>query len=357
MPLLTLMLLCQIVAVMGDYTYAPQPKPMDGEHALACVGISYTNPVNNYVTADRCKHGADGVASFYLRNSRGLLKLKTAGYHMDYAGLAVPSFSAAEKVAKDKFKAQYYIVPSIFRHGGNHASGGIAHVVQFTGWVWNHEVGHLLGLQHTGTFAVSARGVVTYNQYGDRDSVMGGGGTGSKYLSPPQYYGKGWLPKEEAALYQNGTVFELKQITDFEGKGLSVVVIPNKLLSKSVSNASASQGRDAFVAFPKTCPGAKCFALYFGGKGGSSKIATSGAELYDQYFTGLHVKIVNVTKSTVKVMIDFLPPPHSAQAREIQGRPFQVYDDQAEVAKVVAELDEPEDDNAEQPEDDGRDEL
>ncbi len=208
-------------------------------------------------------------------------------------------------------------------------------MIQFTGWVVNHEVGHLLGLQHTGAFAVSPKGVVTYNAYGDRDSVMGGGGIGSKYLSAPQYYGKGWLHREEAALYQNGTVFELKQITNLDGEqGLAIVLIPNKLLNKSVINAGWAKGRDAFVAFPKTCKTGKCFALYFGGEGASAMIGSSDSELYDSHFTGAHIKMVSVTKDTIKVTIDFIPP-SAAKLKELQ----QIVD-QGEVDGAVAELNE-----------------
>lgn len=309
MSLLLLMLLCQAMLTEGNYTYAPVPKALDGSPSLACVGISYNNPINDYVTAARCKKGADGVANFYLTNSRGLLKIKALGYHMNYNGGAAASFSKAELVAKKNFKASHYVIPSIFRNGGNHASNNIAHVVQMTGWVWNHEVGHLLGLQHTGRFVYSAKGVPTYNSYGDQDSVMGGGGVGSKYLTAPQYYMKGWLPQKEAALYVSGTVYELKQITNFDGKGLSVVVIPNSLFSKSVSNPGMVNGRAAYVAYPKTCGIGQCIAIYLAGSGASARVGSSNVEFFDTHFTGIHIRVVNVTKTTVNVTIDFLKPP------------------------------------------------
>ncbi len=335
MSLLAIMLLCQ--AVLGNYTYAPIQKPLDGTHSLACVGISYNNPGNDYVTAWRCKAGAEKVANFYLSNSRGQFKFKSAGYHMDVEA-PTSQYAVAERLAKKTFKAEFYIIPSVFRGGGNHASNDIAHVTQFTSWVWSHEVGHLLGLQHTGAFVISDHGDVKYNHYADRDSVMGGGGTGSKYLTAPQYYQKGWLPEDEAALYVNGTstVFELKQITNFKGNGLSTVVIPNSLLLKTMSHSELIDGRPAYVAFPKSCGKVKCFALYLANKGGSAKIGSSKTEIFDNYFTGLHIKVVGQTANTLMVTIDFKPAPAGSSFMENNNK------GSGQVIKNVDELNEAE---------------
>lgn len=285
----------------ANLTYAPVPKGNVGTKALACVGISYTDPINDYVTASRCLKSAKAISEFYGRNSGNKLKLIPAGYHMNYDGAAWKSFTAAEKVAKRNFKASYYIIPSIFRNGGNHASGGIAHVTQMTTWVIEHEVGHLIGLPHSGRYIYDKAGKPHYEQYGDNDSPMGN--NGYRYLTGPEYYGMGWLDKQQVALYiGNATqTFTLTQLDDGQAPGNPLIGVLVQFKNK----------RDAFISYPASCVG--CVALHLTELGTKQSALVkfsdkTKGELYDGIFTGLHVKVLEYTRDIVKISVDYNNP-------------------------------------------------
>lgn len=293
----------QALAKAAGNAGLPPKKPLVGKRQLACVGITYKDNVNNYMTADRCLKVAKNVMEFYDKNSRGKLKLQPAGYHMDYDGGAWATFSQAEQVAKKKFDADYYVIPSLFRKGGNHASGGIAHVIQLTGWVVNHEVGHLLGLSHSGAYRYDKAGKPHYEQYGDRDSVMGGGGTGSGFLTIPHYYLKGWLNDDEVALYDPAVdYYEIKSVRNLRDKGLATLVVPP-------SRIGDGKGKHVFLGYPQTCD-KPCVALYLSGSGSSQLVMKVQDEKWDANFTDLHLKVLpGAPKGKVRFKVDLQPKP------------------------------------------------
>lgn len=291
-----------LLALLSSQLFAapilPPKKPLLGQRTLACVAIQY--PDNKSMSKDKCQDVAKRVAEFYAKNSRGKLQLKPVSsvISVDFPATNA-NLSKAEDLAKKSIKADYYIVPSLWKKKCcNHASGGIAHVIQLTGWVVNHEVGHLLGLGHTGRYDYSKDGKPIYKPYGDNDSVMGSG-TGSAWLTGPQYYVKGWLPDDELQVYDsNVKEYELKQIVQFQAPGKSLIYVPTSLTSAD------GKGRPVFIGYNQTCS-KPCVSVYFLSGGSSQKIAQVQDEFYDKVFTGLHIKILGAQNGNVKFSVDF----------------------------------------------------
>lgn len=259
---------------------------LQGERTIACVAIKWQEGTE--LSAAKCKNVAENVADYYRRNSRGVLQLKPLGYEVEVPYTRdAGNLGKAEAMVKRQIKADYYIIPALWKKGGNHASGKIAHIVQLTGWVTNHEVGHLLGMGHSGQYVYDANGKPHLENYGDADSVMGN--NGSKYLNGPQYYKLGWLPDHEVAIYDPSVaVYELKKVSDFRGQGLSAVVIPRP------------GGKPAVVSYPIGCN--DCAALYLT-SGGTQKVGVTKTEWKDTHFTGLRLKVLGTGADTVFVQI------------------------------------------------------
>jgi len=260
---------------------------LQGVKTLACVAIQWEG--GGELSAAKCQSVADNVADFYNRNSRGVFKLKPLGFAVDVP-LAKTSgnLRRAKAIAKQEVKADYYIIPAFFvKKGGNHAGNKIAHVAQLTGWVIIHEVGHLLGLGHSGQYLYNKNGVPYLKNYGDADSPMGN--NGSNFLNGPQYYKLGWLPKDEVAQYDPSVrIYELKKVSNFKGDGLTAVIIPRPT------------GKPAVVSYPISCNA--CVALYLT-NGGSQKVGETKAEWKDNNFTGIRLRVLDSGAGTVKVEI------------------------------------------------------
>lgn len=314
-----------------DIQYAPQRKPLSGNPALTCISMQFLD--RNRSTG--CGKMTAAVAKTMRRNSRGLLQLKPKNVLV-----SVPFKWRYRKKAAfwamNKIKSKYYILPRLSKH--SHAGSKIAWVAGSSSAP--HEVGHLLGLGHAGIYKEvkkkKGKGTqIKLSIYADGQSLMSR--FASAFITAPQYYHLGWLPKNEAAMFEEGKIYSLKRINRFDESGLATVIVPpsyfrgeassdeldsmsdDSTLSSNISGDLSIQGgkkkksvppRKAFVAFPIGCKNG-CVALYLSNGGGSQRVKLFGREYYDEKFTGLHIKNLGFENGKIRVQIDLDPKPAS----------------------------------------------
>jgi hypothetical protein len=247
----------------------------------------------------------NGVADFYRKNSRGVLILKTKSYVVDVPFDGKPAnLYPAEHFAMGLHKgADFYAIVGIYT--ANHSGAGVSHLSSNLTSTATHEVGHLLTLGHAGAYKPNADGTVTLDAYGDGESVMSM--YPSAFLTAPQYYHEGWLPRSEAVIYQPGLTYEIKRVSNFASTGITTVIVPHPMFNGGAADPKyvIGQDRDAYISFPIKCAG--CAALHLGSDAGAGtqRVKIFGKEYTDSQFTGLHIKVLDDQGDTITVAIDF----------------------------------------------------
>jgi hypothetical protein len=291
----------------------PKIKPKLGNKTLLCASIEYTDKPN-VPSAGKAKSVCNQVRDFYTRNSRGLLDIKVEGTLIKVPFKNNRQWNEIKKYVKAKhpnFDMYALIVGD--KLSASHAGGGVAWLRGTLYRDAQHEVGHLLGLGHAGRY-VTENGKVILESYGDGESVMGR--FPSSTLTGAQYRWEGWLPKSEVAVYNPtmlGQIYQIKRITNKEIPMLSLVGVPHAYFHGEnppqvpVTDQDDPPQRDAYISFSTKCD--SCLSLHLSLGGGSQKIQMFGKEYYDTRFTGMHVKVVESTTTSVKFTIDFQPKP------------------------------------------------
>lgn len=287
----------------------PPMRVLKGKRDLLCIGVKYSTGEIS-ATKPSCVNLADNIKEFWARNSRTGLQIQPRGEEPFESGLpgakgpggwkqARRSYTQSVEMIKKAYPGQdYYVIPGIYTHP--HAGNKVAHVKSVQAMTAQHEVGHLLGLGHAGSYTYPG-GKPSLNAYGDTDSIMGR--VISKYITAPQYYYLGWLKPEEIADFNKATPhYDLGKIAEW--KGLQTVIVPP-------SAYGDGKGRWVFVSSTR-CTGNKspgCIAIHFSTGGGSQKILEVVEEGWDTHFTGLHVKKLQNLPGKIRVKIDFEPKP------------------------------------------------
>jgi len=289
--------------------YAPKNKTVKGVPTLCVIGIRWTSKdeTKDRRYRKRCENISGvrrmgkTIESFYKKNSRGKLNFKVSSFveRVPY-NANNKSLKKAERLVMSRHVGfDYYAIMSSLNvltgkkpsNAGTMDGKKVAHLRGNNMRTGCHEMGHLLGLQHSGAYIKGK-----LDSYGDGYSVMSG--IPASLLCAAQYYKMGWTPENEVALFRPNVIYTLKKVSQFDKEsGLSAVLV------------ETGTKRNAWVS---QLPGkGKKLVLHLAtdGGAGTQRVKMFGKKFYDKRFTNLKIENVGETPDgNLQVSIERVEP-------------------------------------------------
>lgn len=252
-----------------DYTFAPTRKTVGGTKTVHIIDIEWNNRKRN----NNLGNLAQQLKKFYTRNSRGQLKLvtKTSTEKVPF-NAAKKNYNKAEKLCVNRNPGSdiYVIINNNVRNFSN-AGNGIARLKTCKVQTACHEVGHLLGLEHSGKY--EKKNNFKLDSYGDASSAMSRYSSG--LLTVSQYWWNGWTFSKEIIDH------DITTTQTYVIRKLANLGIRNQPMGVRVQ--IPGNARPAFISFQGG------LRLQYGNRGGSQLIAIMGKEYNDKRFTKLRI--------------------------------------------------------------------
>lgn len=274
---------------------------------MLCVSLQFANEPKNDFTISNVNNLARGISNFYLKNSRGLLKIiyKTNLIKVPFVGAPKNVNRAEQYVINNNPDYDIYAIMTKYNGDTDNAGNRIAHLSSPLVRTGCHEVGHLLGLGHAGSYVYN-KNKYELDYYGDGLSVMSK--YPSNFLTGPQYYYLNWTPTNEVMIIKDKTslptTVTLKRLNIYDLDGLSTLIIKSNIFRKDEKS-----GRDLFITYPqpnKFFDKKPYIAMHLQNDGGSQKIKTFTKSYLDKFFTNIKVTILKSSFEYITIQIEFL---------------------------------------------------
>lgn len=261
----------------------PKQLKVKGEMTIQCIGLKWKNQ-GYFADEGELRNMASGVRSIYNKISKGDLKLtmKCAVFQTELNNYRKYLGRAEKEAMKKHSGADYYLIVNSITDG-SHAGGKVAHLKSPLIRTACHELGHLIGLAHSGSYQRGNH----YDDYGDGSSFM------SKFSSAtitcPQLYWMGWIDKSQCDLYlgDGKKTFSIKTLGRTETDKVCVIF--------------PRQGdRDAFISYVDGK-----IMLHLAKQGGSATVKSSKDRMYDDRFTELEIIKLGEKDGFVNISVEF----------------------------------------------------